>query len=46
MNVYVHNFLQGGRELDDFVKYIASKATNELKGYDRSGKAKSGKDEL
>jgi protein disulfide isomerase family A protein 3 len=30
----------GGRELDDFVKYIAEKATNELKGYDRKGKAK------
>lgn len=37
---------EGGRELDDFIKYIASKATNELKDYDRSGKAKSGKDEL
>ena len=39
-------FFQGGRELEDFVKYIASKATNELKGFDRSGKSKSGKDEL
>jgi len=30
----------GGRELDDFVKYIAEKSTDELKGLDRSGKAK------
>lgn len=30
----------GGRELDDFVKYIAKHATSELKGYDRKGKAK------
>jgi len=30
----------GGRELDDFVKYIAKAATNELKGFDRKGKAK------
>ncbi|RZF44763.1 hypothetical protein LSTR_LSTR000715 [Laodelphax striatellus] len=35
---------EGGRELDDFVKYIAKHATNELKGYDRKGKAK--KEEL
>ncbi|KAL1129971.1 hypothetical protein AAG570_012915 [Ranatra chinensis] len=38
----------GGRDLDDFVKYIAQHATNELKGYDRKGNAKpkSGKEEL
>jgi protein disulfide isomerase family A protein 3 len=30
----------GGREVNDFVKYIAEKATNELKGFDRSGKPK------
>jgi len=29
-----------GRELDDFVKYIAKEASEELKGFDRSGKAK------
>ena len=29
-----------GRELDDFVKYIAKHATTELKGFDRSGKPK------
>jgi len=34
----------GGRELDDFVKYISEKATNELKKFDRKGKAK--KEEL
>lgn len=37
-------FLQGGRDVEDFVKYIAKQATNELKGYDRKGKAK--KEEL
>lgn len=30
----------GGREVDDFVKFIAEKATNELKGYNRKGKPK------
>lgn len=30
----------GGRELDDFVKYISAHATNELKNFDRSGNAK------
>jgi protein disulfide isomerase family A protein 3 len=34
----------GGRELDDFVKYIAENASDELKGWDR--KAKEKKDEL
>lgn len=29
-----------GREVDDFIKYIAKHATNELKGFDRSGKPK------
>lgn len=33
----------GGRELDDFVKYIAQHSTNELNGYDRKGKAKKAK---
>jgi protein disulfide isomerase family A protein 3 len=32
--------LQGGREVDDFVKYIAKHATSELKGWDRKGKTK------
>ena len=31
---------QGGREVDDFIKFIAEKATDELKKYDRSGKVK------
>ncbi|KAH8275203.1 hypothetical protein KR026_001993 [Drosophila bipectinata] len=30
----------GGRELDDFIKYIAKEATTELNGFDRSGKPK------
>jgi len=29
-----------GREVDDFLKYIAKQATNELKGFDRNGKPK------
>ncbi|KOC68190.1 Protein disulfide-isomerase A3 [Habropoda laboriosa] len=29
---------EGGRKLDDFIKYIAKHATNELKGFDRKGK--------
>lgn len=36
----------GGREVDDFVKYIAKHATNELKGYDRKGNTKGSKSEL
>lgn len=35
---------EGGRELDDFIKYIAKHATNELEGWDRKGKVK--KEEL
>jgi protein disulfide isomerase family A protein 3 len=31
---------QGGRELDDFVQYIAKEATDELNGLDREGKPK------
>lgn len=30
----------GGREIDDFVKFISEKATDELKSFDRKGKAK------
>merc|ERR1712045_896827 len=30
----------GGREKDDFIKYIAEHASEELKGFDRKGKAK------
>lgn len=29
---------EGGRELEDFVKYISAHSTDELKGYDRDGK--------
>uniref|UniRef100_A0AAF5Q208 Protein disulfide-isomerase n=1 Tax=Wuchereria bancrofti TaxID=6293 RepID=A0AAF5Q208_WUCBA len=35
----------GGREVDDFIKYIAKHATKELKGYKRDGKPKK-KEEL
>lgn len=31
---------EGGREVDDFVNYIAKHATTELKGLNRSGKPK------
>jgi protein disulfide-isomerase A3 len=31
---------EGGRDVDDFIKYIAKHATNELRGYDRSGNEK------
>ncbi|XP_032528964.2 protein disulfide-isomerase A3 [Danaus plexippus] len=34
----------GGRALEDFVKYVSDNASNELKGFDRKGNAK--KDEL
>ncbi|XP_053984991.1 protein disulfide-isomerase A3 [Hylaeus volcanicus] len=30
---------EGGRNIDDFIKYIAKHATDELKGFDRKGKA-------
>lgn len=30
----------GGREVDDFVKYISAHASNELKNFDRSGNVK------
>jgi protein disulfide-isomerase A3 len=29
---------EGGREVDDFIKYLAKESTNPLKGYDRNGK--------
>lgn len=31
---------EGGREVDDFIKYIAKHATEELSGFDRAGNAK------
>lgn len=31
---------EGGREVDDFVKYIAANSLNELNGFDRKGNAK------
>ena len=36
---------EGGRDLNNFIEYIAKHATEELSGYDRDGKLKS-KDEL
>ncbi|XP_017782857.1 PREDICTED: protein disulfide-isomerase A3 [Nicrophorus vespilloides] len=37
---------EGGREADDFLKYIAKHATKELKGFDRQGNPKQEKTEL
>ncbi|KAH0947530.1 hypothetical protein HN011_008044 [Eciton burchellii] len=38
---------EGGRSIEDFIKYISKQATDELKGYDRKGKeAKPRSDEL
>lgn len=37
---------EGGREVNDFIEYIAKHATKELKGFDRSGNPKQGKEEL
>lgn len=36
---------EGGREVDDFVKYIAAHASTELKSFDRSGAAKAAANE-
>lgn len=36
---------EGGREVDDFIKYIAKEATDPLNGWDRNGK-KTKKSEL
>uniref|UniRef100_A0A646QE81 Protein disulfide-isomerase n=1 Tax=Hemiscolopendra marginata TaxID=943146 RepID=A0A646QE81_9MYRI len=36
----------GGREFDDFIKYIAKHSTEELKTYNRNGKKKKDKSEL
>jgi len=37
---------EGGREVNDFIEYIAKHATNELVGFDRSGNKKEVKEEL
>jgi len=37
---------EGGRALDDLLKYVAKHATNELKGYDRKGKETKSRIEL
>lgn len=36
----------GGRALEDFIKYVSEQASDELKGYDRKGNAKPSKEEL
>ena len=30
--------LQGGREVDDFIQYLAKESTDPMKGFDRKGK--------
>jgi len=37
---------EGGREVDDFIKYLARESTNPLSGYDRSGKKTKAKSDL
>ncbi|CAF0794506.1 unnamed protein product [Brachionus calyciflorus] len=37
---------EGGREVDDFIKYLSRQATNPLNGYDRSGKKVKAKSDL
>lgn len=38
---FIRFFLpQAGREVDDFIKYLAKESTDGLKGYDRDGKKK------
>lgn len=32
--------LQGGREVDEFIKYLAKESTDGLSGYNRDGKKK------
>lgn len=34
-------FFQSGREVNDFIKYLAKEATEPLNDYDRSGQKKS-----
>lgn len=34
---------QGGREVDDFIKYLAKESTDPLKNYSRAGKKVKGK---
>jgi protein disulfide isomerase family A protein 3 len=34
----------GGREVDDFIKYIAKHSTNSLSGFTKEGKVKKQKD--
>ena len=35
---------EGGREVDDFIKYIAKEASSPLKGFDKNGKPLKKKD--
>lgn len=37
---------EGGREVNDFIEFIAKHATEELNGYDRKGNKKEAKEEL
>jgi len=41
-----HVRYEGGREHDDFIKYISKNAAKELKAYDRAGRPKAEKEEL
>jgi protein disulfide isomerase family A protein 3 len=37
---------EGGREVDDFIKYLAKESTSPLRGFDRSGKNTKAKSDL
>lgn len=37
---------EGGRDLNDFVKYLAKQSSKELRGWNRDGTKKEGKEEL
>lgn len=40
---FFKTFFQGGREVDDFIKYLARESTEPLNGYDRNGSKQKGK---
>ena len=45
MLIQIYFLLQGGRAIEDFIKYVSENASDKLKGYDRKGNVIS-KDEL
>ena len=39
-NKFLFSFFQGGREVSEFIKYLAKEATEPLNGYNRDGSKK------